>query len=450
MTSAGIATAGGVHQLYLSRSVTIPASGSVQLASPVGKPYPDAKLGRLVMDAQIGGIDGKLTQRPDLTDPRQLWVFTRDAAGAAKTVAQNAPIVSLDKPRPGATSIFWLGSNNLDDMARVKDDTARMIELHQATSNAPFYVVELPPAWGGNEHPVTANRKSLNAWIKQNYGERVIPLADYLSNGALYDAGITRTQADLDAIARGVNPRSFWMSATDLTHMNSTGQNVAARYFARFVRDDETYSQAYSRFNAQSTMNVSVNGGQVTVSGHAFDYSDLFQSIPVGITVNGAWNATMASGASTNLFAYGIPGRHSYSMTFNLNPGKHFICSVGVNFGAGNDYFPACQTVTVQKAAAPIGQVMDAPASNRMHQFAGWTYTPGNPARSIPVAILVDGKWRHAITANRDSPYLKGVPGKHAFWTAAVFAPGKHSMCAVAIESDTNMTNLGCKDFVIK
>ncbi|NYF13485.1 hypothetical protein HDC34_001779 [Pseudoclavibacter sp. JAI123] len=224
MTSAGIATAGGVHQLYLSRSVTIPASGSVQLASPVGKPYPDAKLGRLVMDAQIGGIDGKLTQRPDLTDPRQLWVFTRDAAGAAKTVAQNAPIVSLDKPRPGATSIFWLGSNNLDDMARVKDDTARMIELHQATSNAPFYVVELPPAWGGNEHPVTANRKSLNAWIKQNYGERVIPLADYLSNGALYDAGITRTQADLDAIARGVNPRSFWMSATDLTHMNSTGK----------------------------------------------------------------------------------------------------------------------------------------------------------------------------------------------------------------------------------
>lgn len=348
MTSTAIATAGGVHQMYLSRDVTIPSSGSVQLGIPVGKPYGDEKLGRVVMDAQIGGIKGKLSTRPDLDDPSQLWVFTRDEAGTPASVAKNTPIVSLNKPRAGAVSIFWLGSNDLDDPERVKDDTSRMIDLHQATSNAPFYVVELPPAWGGNEHPLTAHRKNINAWIRQNYGQRVIPLADYLSNGALYDAGIVPSQADRDSIARGLNPRSFWMSESDLTHMNSTGQMVAARYFATFARDGNTYSAAINRFGAKSTARISVTGSKMTVSGHAFDSSDLFASIPVGITVNGVWNATMASRASTHLYEYGIPGRHTYSKTFDVKPGEYSICTVGINFGAGKDYFPPCQTVTVE------------------------------------------------------------------------------------------------------
>ena len=348
MTSTAIATAGGVHQMYLSRDVTIPSSGSVQLGIPVGKAYGDEKLGRVVMDAQIGAIKGKLSTRPDLDDPSQLWVFTRDEAGTAVSVAKNTPIVSLDKPSPGAVSIFWLGSNDLDDPERVKDDTARLIKLHQATSNAPFYVVELPPAWGGNEHPLTAHRKNINTWIRQHYGQRVIPLADYLSNGALYDAGLVPTQADRDSIARGLNPRSFWMSESDLTHMNSTGQKVAARYFATFARDGNTYSAAVKQFEARSTVSISVNGSMMTVSGHAFDSSDLFRSIPVGITVNGVWNTTMASRASTHLYEYGIPGRHTYSMTFDLRPGEYSICTVGINFGAGRDYFPPCQTVTVK------------------------------------------------------------------------------------------------------
>lgn len=450
MTSPAIATAAGVHTLSLSKSVTIPSSGTVLLGQPNGIPVPLDQFGRLVYDANIGGVAGKLTHRPDLSDPNVQWSFKRAAPGSAVKVGAGTQILSLDKPIAGAPSVFWAGTNNLARPEQVKNDIKNMVALHTKTSNAPYYVVTIPPAWEGFNTTTTNNRLSINAWIEQTYGQRTIPLSDYLSNGALYDGGFTPTAADRSDIAAGFNPRALWRSATDKTHLSEKGHFLASRYIVSFVTGGNTLAKADARFGVQSTANISVSGSKVTVSGTAFDFSDLFTSIPVGITVDSKWNATTASGASTHLYQYGIPGSHAYSMTFTLNPGQHLICTVGVNFGAGNDSFPPCQWVNVPKTAAPIGQVMDAPASNGMHQFAGWSYTPSNPSRSIPVAILVDGKWHHAVNTDRPTPYLTNVPGKHAFWTAASFSKGNHSMCAVAIESDTNMANLGCKNFTIK
>ncbi|MBF4459493.1 SGNH/GDSL hydrolase family protein [Pseudoclavibacter sp. VKM Ac-2867] len=452
MTSPAIATAAGVHtlSLSLSRSITIPSSGTVLLGQPNGIPVPLDQFGRLVYDASIGGVAGKLTHRPDLSDPNVQWSFKRASSGNAVKVGAGTQILSLDKPIAGAPSVFWVGTNNLARPEQVKNDIKNMVALHTKTSNAPYYVVTIPPAWEGFNTTTTNNRLAINAWIEQTYGQRTIPLSDYLSNGALYDGGFTPTSADRSDIAAGFNPRALWRSATDKTHLSEEGHLLASRYIVSFVTGGNTLAKAEARFGVQSTANVAVSGSRVTVSGTAFDFSDLLTSIPVGITVDGKWNATMASGASTHLYQYGIPGSHAYSMTFTLNPGQHLICTVGVNFRAGNDSFPPCQWVSVPKSAAPIGQVMDAPASNGMHQFAGWSYAPSSPSRSIPVAILVDGKWHHAVNTDRPTPYLTRVPGKHAFWTAASFSKGNHSMCAVAIESDTNMTNLGCMNFTIK
>ncbi|PPG02743.1 hypothetical protein C5E06_09830 [Pseudoclavibacter sp. RFBI5] len=451
MNSTAIAVTAGVYQLYLGKNVTIPASGSVQLGLPQGMPTSETGLGRVFMDAQIAGISGKLVHQPEVGDPSKTWVFTRDSPGTKTNVSTWTPIHSLDKPRPGVTSIFWVGSNNLGDPAQVKADTTRLVNLHKSTSSAPYYVVQVPPAYGGDEHPNAANRKNINAWILSTYGQRTIPLADYLANGALQDAGLVPTLEDRNSIARGVNPRALWMSVGDLTHMNSTGYAVAAKYLASFVRDGNTYSAAIKRFDATSTFNVAVNGPRVTVSGHAFDHSDLYQSINVGITVDGAWNATFADLPSRNLYAYGVPGRHGYSMTLSLAPGAHKICTVAVGFGAGQHHYPPCKTVHIEASAAPVGDVAIANGNNsRLKQFYGWTYAPGDHRLNLPVAIIVDGKWHHVTPARDPSSYLSGVKGNHAFWSEAAFSPGKHTMCAVAIESPSNMTGLGCKDFVIK
>lgn len=445
-----IGVTSGIYQTQLGQTVLIPASGSVNIGGVWGLPMEAKYLGRLQMDVEIGGITGELTHYPDLADTSTHWKFTRHSAGSAKWVGAGTNLNSLDKPAPGSTSVIWVGANGVEDEARVKEVISKMVDQNNAVG-AKYVVMQLSPRWDYS-NPINNHRNSVNAWIAKTYGEKVVPLSDFLFNGAIYEAGRAPSQADRDAMSVGLMPRSFWKDANDTTHMNASGNTVVGNLIKRFVRDGYTRSQAVQRFDVNATANISVSGNQLTVTGHAFDMSDMYVPIYMGITVNGQWNATPASQNSSNLHAYGIPGAHGYSWSKTLSPGKYQICTVGANILAGKDSFPPCKWVTVAAPAAPVGGVMDAPAANGMHQFAGWSYAPSSPSRSIPVAILVDGKWHHVTSANRESPYLQssGIPGKHAFWTAASFSKGKHSMCAVAIESDTNMTNLGCKNFTIK
>lgn len=451
MTSPAIATMAGVYPLSLSRDVTIPSSGSVKLGQPNGLPVSAGDFGRFVMDTRINGIDGRITHRPDLAESSLQWSFTRTSSGAATLAKAGAALESLDMPLPGATSIIWAGTNNLFSPAQIKRDIAAMVSLHQSVSTAPYFVVTIPPAWEGHGALRTLNRLDVNAWAEQTYGERTIPLADYLSNGALYDAGITRGQADLNAIAAGFNPASFWASAIDKTHFSAPGRAVSAKYLASFVRDGNTFNNANSRFNASSTMDVRVSGSKVTVSGIALDYSDLFNSIQVGVTINAKWmGATMASKPSTHLYAYGIPGEHSYSWTFDLKPGSHFICSVAVGFGAGEHHYPACRSVTVAEPTPPVGSMAIADIGNRTTAIYGWAYDPDRMRDAISVAVLIDGRWFTAVSANGPTPYLSWVPGSHSFWAAAKLSAGQHATCAVAITGSGAMTNLGCQSFTVR
>lgn len=445
-----IGVTSGIYQTQLGKTVLIPASGSVNIGGVWGLPMPAQYLGRLQMDVEIGGITGELTHYPDLADTSTHWKFTRHSTGSAEWVAAGTNLNSLDKPAPGSTSVIWVGANGIEDEARVKEVITKMVDQNKKVG-AKYVVMQLAPRWDYS-NKLNDNRNRVNAWIAKAYGEKVVPLSDYLFNGAIYDAGRAPSQADRDAMSVGLMPRSFWKDANDTTHMNASGNTVVGNLIKKFVKDGYTHSQAVQRFNVNATANISVSGNRLTVTGHAFDMSDMYVPIYQGITVNGQWNATLANSGSSNLHAYGIPGDHGYSWSKTLNPGTYQICTVGANILAGKDGLPPCKTVTVKKPAAPFGSVMDAPAANGMHQFAGWAYAPDDQKRSIPVAILVDGKWHHVVSADRDSPYLNsaGVVGKHAFWTAAAFSKGKHSMCAVAIESDTNLTNLGCKDFTIK
>ncbi|WP_424467754.1 hypothetical protein [Pseudoclavibacter helvolus] len=443
-----IGTIAGVYQTRLAKTILVPGSGSVNLGSVRGLPMDPKYLGRITFDVEIGGIRGKITHFPDLADSSLHWKFTRVGTGNPLWVGENTPINSLEKPLPGSSSVLWVGANGIEDSERVKEVIQKMVAAHDAVG-AKAYVIQLPPRWDYS-NPLNNNRNHVNAWIRQTYGDRAIPVSDYLLNGALYDAGRAATSADRGAMAVGLMPRTFWMAPDDSTHMNVLGMTTVGKYLSRWVKDNYTYTEAVKRFDVNSNANVRVSGSRVTVSGHAFDLSDMYTSIPVGITVNGAWNATMASGSSPHLYAYGVPGSHAYSMTFDLQPGSYLICTVGVGFGAGQHSYPPCANVVVEKQAAPIGQLAVADAGGRTKVFYGWTYAPSTPGRSLPVAILIDGRWHHVVSADRPTPYLNSVPGQHAFWTAASLPVGKHAVCAVAIESPSNMTNLGCQDFTIR
>ncbi|PPF47213.1 hypothetical protein C5B85_02765 [Pseudoclavibacter sp. AY1F1] len=443
-----IGTIAGVYQTALARAVTIPSSGAVNLGNVTGLPIDSRTLGRIIFDVEIAGVAGQITHYPDLADTSLHWKFTRHGSGSAVYAGVGTAINSLEKPQPGSTSVLWVGANGIEDMQRVKDVISGIVEAGNRVG-ATSYVIQLPPRWDFS-NPLNHNRHQVNDWIRATYGERAIPLADYLSNGALVDAGRVPSASDRETIAMGLNPRSFWMAPDDTTHMNAVGMNVAGRYLARWVNEGYTYSQAVLRFDVNSTAAIRVEGSRVTVSGHAFDLSDLYATIPVGITVDGAWSALTASSPSPQLGSYGVPGQHGYTAAFDLQPGSHEVCTVGIGFGAGQHSYPPCQTVVVAKQAAPLGSMAIADAPSRTKAIYGWTYGPSAPGRSLPVAILVDGSWHHLVAADRPSGYLSGVPGQHAFFTAAAFTPGNHTVCAVAIESSTNMANLGCQVFTIK
>jgi len=94
-------------------------------------------------------------------------------------------------------------------------------------------------------------------------------------------------------------------------------------------------------------LQVDVYGASIVVRGWAFDRSDLYQRIPVGITIDDRWMlATFANGPSPELAPYGVPGGHGFSWSTTLADGATYkVCIVGVGIGAGaNAYRPASRS----------------------------------------------------------------------------------------------------------
>ncbi len=430
MTSTSIAVAAGLHQLSLSRPAVIPGSGEVELAEPVGLVESARVTGRVVMRASIAGIDGLLNHRPDIS-PATPWRFTRDTPGAAVQVPAGTPIQSLQVPRAGAASLVWAGTNNLERPDRVLQDIAAIVDAHQAVSTEPVWVVSVTPAWDYRDSLHGRNRVIINEQLERWYGQRYIPLDEYMSNGALYESSIVPTQRDRDAIASGIIPHSFWRDESDFTHFNWAGQMAAARFLDRFITGGATLDSARARFDAISTMDVEASGSGLTVSGWAADHSDLFESIQVGVTIDGVWRGTtLANRPSDELFQYGIPGRHRYSWRFDgLSPGDHTVCSVAIGFGAGEHHYPACQTVTVAPtvsvAATPRSTVpsaasadVDASATADVDASAtadyGWSLEEADG--SLAVAVRIDGRWHTAVRVDGAADATDS--GERAVWAA--------------------------------
>jgi hypothetical protein len=66
--------------------------------------------------------------------------------------------------------------------------------------------------------------------MSDTFGQRFINWREYISSmQAFYDAGLTPTQADLDAIAEGSLPPSFWSSPDDMIHLNAKGYTLLGK-----------------------------------------------------------------------------------------------------------------------------------------------------------------------------------------------------------------------------
>lgn len=448
--STTIAVNAGAYRMQLIDPVTIAGSGSTSLPTPFLFEVPADSMGGMTMRVSIAGVEGTLVHRTDLGIT---WRFVRSTPGAPVDVAPGTPIVSLGAMAPGASSIIWAGTNNLTATSQILADVDAMVQLHRSISDQPFWVVSLTSAWGSATSVYGVARTEVNRQLESRYGDSYIPVDEYIANGALTDAGIMPSAADRSWIGSGLNPPAFH-SSTDWIHFNRTGQEAVARFLARFLQNGATRTQQRALFNAEAAMQVDVHGSTITVRGWAFDRSDLYQRIPVGITIDDRWMlSTFADRPSPELARYGVPGGHGFSWSTNLADGRSYkVCIVGVGFGAGSNAYPACSTVSLP-TLLPQGDLTLVDVGGGSMAIIGWGFDHADLYASIPVGIIIDGNWFTGLTAALPSPYLRpyGVPGNHAFFQGATVGKGTHSVCAVGVSRATNRNaTLKCDSITLK
>jgi hypothetical protein len=207
------------------------------------------------------------------------------------------------------------------------------------------------------------------------------------------------------------------------------------------------------------TMTAAATPSGVDVSGWAID-PDITGPIAVHVYVDAVGVALTASRDRGDIgSAYAAYGRaHGFAASIPASPGTHQVCAYGINTGPGANVALGCSTVVVpggaisEQGRPPIGAFESATSTGTGVNVRGWAIDP-DTAAPIPVHVYV-GATGKAITADvsrSDLPAGWAAYGpKHGFSADLPTAPGRHSVCAYAINTVGAPVGLGCRDVVVE
>jgi hypothetical protein len=195
--------------------------------------------------------------------------------------------------------------------------------------------------------------------------------------------------------------------------------------------------------------------GQVLVRGWALD-PDSADPVRIDFYVDGkGFTSVQADGARPDIAGiYPLYGPdHGFQTALKLPGGKHQICAFAINLGpASSNPLLGCRTVTLP-TGTPFGAFDSAKASGSGQvAVRGWAIDP-DTAGPIRVDFYIDGKGAASLTANADRPDIAAAfPGygqAHGFAGTLKTTPGKHEVCAYAINVGGGAPNLklGCLPF---
>jgi len=211
----------------LVNNVTIPATTTAvkiggydtPILNNVGKECRPLRQGSAgVNPCYINGIKGTMTiTQTSSTSNDFVYYFTRSEAGSEVVINRPTPIITdamKYKDMEHILSIF-IGQNGgyNDSPAELINEINTMINH----ANTDKYIVL------GLSSGTKDSRKDMEKAMSLAFGRHYINLRDYLSKYGLADAGITLTQADLDAMAVGAVPPSLLV---DTVHFNAAGYTV--------------------------------------------------------------------------------------------------------------------------------------------------------------------------------------------------------------------------------
>ena len=203
----------------------------------------------------------------------------------------------------------------------------------------------------------------------------------------------------------------------------------------------------------------SVVGGTdaLTVNGWAFD-PDTIDPVQVHVYVDGAAAyGAVANSLRTDVGAvYPYGDYHGYSWTLPATPGTHTVCAYGIDANGGANPQLGCRTVNVTSSTvnhAPLATLDTVTTSTGAITVAGWALDP-DTIDPIQVHVYVDGAAAYGAVANGLRTDVGAVHGKgdnHGFaWTFAA-GPGRHTVCAYAIDATLRGPNpqFGCRTVTV-
>ena len=203
---------GWVQPLVTVAGGVIPASGSVTLIS---SEKITTREDRTLIGGTIAGVSGALHY-----DSGGQFTFTRSSTGDPVSVPGPVRFVS-DFTTAAAVVIVWMGGNDFNSgytgaTSSVADHVVSGYQkaIEWGTAKGRTVVV----AGVTNRHaagPGTdgfAQVQDINRRLREHYPTRFLDVQGYYSEHAIYDAGLTPTQADLDAMAQGAIPPQLFVA----------------------------------------------------------------------------------------------------------------------------------------------------------------------------------------------------------------------------------------------
>jgi hypothetical protein len=191
------------------------------------------------------------------------------------------------------------------------------------------------------------------------------------------------------------------------------------------------------------------NPGTITVEGWSID-PDNAGSIGVHIYANNTVTAVTAD-VPRNDVASAYPGygaAHGYSAVISAPPGRHQVCTYGINTGNGSNSHIGCRTVTVT-TANPFGSLDAVSAGPRVVNVAGWVVDPNTP-HPVEVHVYLDSTPSVVLASSTRDDVARKYPwfgNDVGFALSMPTSPGTHKICAYGINvgAGTANTHLGCK-----
>ena len=230
---AGVRAEHTLAQLGSHPALITVAGGSIPASGPVDVTASNVRASSLLkpFTGTLAGVAGTLSSTA------ASLVFTRAASGDAVAVPAGTPFIPTGGPQyRNAVTILNLGKNDIGSAGADTMIIEKTAEAFAWLSPMVKRVIVMGHAVNrdtATDSPGRAQIMTVNAAFARTYGVLYFDLQGYMTSPQIWiDSGVTPTQADLDAQARGNKPPS--LSLDDL-HFNAAGDAAIAKALRRFV-----------------------------------------------------------------------------------------------------------------------------------------------------------------------------------------------------------------------